>query len=169
VDQKSPSEVSVLAIASGGGHWVQLQRLRKAWEGCQTTYVTTLEGYRTDIEKDCKERGLEFPEFYTVTDANKDKKLLLLKQLFQIIWILLKTKPDVVVSTGAAPGFFALKIAKLMGKKTIWVDSIANAEELSLAGRKAGSCADIWLTQWPELEGCMNAEKKLPKYKGAVV
>ncbi len=167
--KKNISDISVLAIASGGGHWVQLQRMRTAWEGCQTTYITTLEGYRADIEKDCQKRNLEMPNFFTVVDANLDQKFRLLRQFLQILLILIKIKPDVVISTGAAPGFFALKLAKMMGKKTIWVDSIANAEEMSLAGRKAGSSADIWLTQWPELEGCMDKKKNLPEYKGSVV
>ncbi len=32
--------VRVLAVASGGGHWVQLLRLRPAWEGCDVAYAT---------------------------------------------------------------------------------------------------------------------------------
>ena len=42
--------------------------------------------------------------------------------------------------------------------------SIANAEELSLSGAKAGSCADLWLTQWPHL-----AREGGPRYLGNVL
>jgi hypothetical protein len=63
----------------------------------------------------------------------------------------LRERPDVVLSTGAAPGFFALLFGRLLGARTIWLDSIANIEELSMSGRMARRHADLWLTQWPHL------------------
>jgi hypothetical protein len=33
----------------------------------------------------------------------------------------------------------------------VWVDSVANAEELSLSGKMASEKADLCLTQWPHL------------------
>ena len=70
----------------------------------------------------------------------------------------------VVITTGAAPGFFALRLGKLMGARVVWLDSIANASALSLAGQKAGKHADLWLTQWPEL-----ASEDGPDYRGSVL
>ena len=127
----------VLAISSAGGHWVQLQRLRVAWDGCDAAYVTTKEGYRDDLIADAAHRGQSAPRFYRVVDANRWQKLRLLRQLFGIVIILLRERPDVIISTGAAAGFFALRLGKLMGARTIWVDSIANAETMSLSGKKA--------------------------------
>jgi len=89
-----------------------------------------------------------------------------LKQVFEILLILLKIRPNIIISTGAAPGFFALKLGKLLGAKTIWVDSIANAEELSLSGAKVKSSADLWLTQWEHLSG---EEKEKPGFSGSVI
>jgi UDP-N-acetylglucosamine:LPS N-acetylglucosamine transferase len=132
----------VLAIASGGGHWVQLLRLRPAFEGCDIVFATAKEGYRADVGD---------AEFRVIVDANRSNKIGLLKSAWSIFRLLRSERPDVVISTGAAPGFFALKMAKMIGIRTIWVDSIANAEELSMSGAKAGTCADLWLTQWPHL------------------
>jgi hypothetical protein len=73
-------------------------------------------------------------------------------------------KPDVVISTGAAPGYFAIRIGRLLRMRTIWIDSIANADELSMSGAKAGAFADLWLTQWPHL-----ASQNGPKYLGNVL
>jgi len=53
---------------------------------------------------------------------------------------------------------------KLLRMKTIWVDSIANADELSMSGQKAGGCADLWLTQWHHL-----AAEGGPSYLGSVL
>ncbi|MEP4153274.1 MAG: glucuronosyltransferase, partial [Lentilitoribacter sp.] len=88
---------------------------------------------------------------------------------FQIFIILVKERPNIVISTGAAPGFFALKLAKIMGAKTIWVDSIANAETLSLSGEKIAGSADIWLTQWEHIAKSYENGKRSPGYKGSVI
>ena len=145
----------VLAISSGGGHWVQLLRLRPAFEGASLIFATVHEGYRADVPG-C--------EFRLIQDGNRSQKIALLKSAFSILFLLLVEKPDVVVSTGAAPGYFAIRFGRLLRMKTIWIDSIANAEELSMSGRKAGHCADLWLTQWPHL-----ATAGGPRYLGNVL
>ena len=49
----------VLAVASGGGHWIQLLRLSPAWEGCAVTYVTTTDGFRVQLEAEAKAKADE--------------------------------------------------------------------------------------------------------------
>lgn len=159
----------VLAVASGGGHWVQLSRLIPAWDGCAVTYVTTDSGFRSEIEAVAAARGQPVPEFHVVIEANRWQKLRLLRSLLQMLVILLRVRPNVVVTTGAAPGYFALRLGRLMGARTIWIDSIANVEELSLAGQKAGQVCDLWLTQWEHLAKPAGSEDKGPEYKGSVV
>ena len=51
-----------------------------------------------------------------------------------------------------------------MGARTIWLDSIANVEELSMSGSWIGRSADLWLTQWPHL-----ARPEGPHYAGSVL
>ena len=51
-----------------------------------------------------------------------------------------------------------------MGIKTIWIDSLANAETMSLSGLKVKPYADLWLTQWEHL-----ATPKGPYFYGAVL
>ena len=159
----------VMAVSSCGGHWVQLRRMRAAWDGCDVAYVTTKEGNRVDVFRDAEARKQPTPRFYTVVDANRWQKRRLLLQLIGIAWIVLKERPDIIISTGAASGFFALKIGKILGARTIWVDSIANAGTLSLSGKMVGSSADLWLTQWQHLEGSMDSDRGLPEFKGSVI
>ena len=154
----------VLAVASAGGHWVQLTRLAPAWDGCEVTYVSTDPGFRAGAEALAEARGQPRPRFFAVTGANRWQKLRLLRSLAGIALVVLRTRPDVVITTGAAPGYFALRLGRMLGARTVWLDSIANAEELSLSGRKAGRHADLWLTQWPHL-----AREGGPKHRGAVL
>jgi UDP-N-acetylglucosamine:LPS N-acetylglucosamine transferase len=150
-----PSPKRLLAISSSGGHWVQLQRLRPAFDGCEVTFATTRPSYALEVEGH---------RFELIRDANRTQKLKAVLMLFSLLRVLLKVRPDVIVSTGAMPGYFALRLGKLFGVRTIFVDSIANAEELSLSGQKAGKIADLWLTQWEHL-----ARENGPFYKGNVL
>lgn len=165
---KSTSPPRILAIASSGGHWVQLRRLRPAWEGCQVTYVSTSASRSKEILQEITDNCETPPSFFVVVEASRWEKFKLVRQLLQIIKILLQVRPNVIISTGAAPGFFALRFGKLLGARTIWVDSIANAEELSLSGQKVGACADLWLTQWEHL-AVKNGTNKTPRYEGKVI
>lgn len=146
----------VLAVASAGGHWVQLRRMRSAFEGADTVWVTTDPGYASEL--DPGER------LAIVPDANRWQKARLAISALRIAFLVLRHRPSVVVTTGAAPGFFALRFAKLIGARTMWVDSIANADELSMSGRLAMKVADEVLTQWPHL-----AADGRPRYEGAVL
>lgn len=145
----------ILAVSSGGGHWVQLKRLLPAFHGHRVSFVTVDEAYREEVVAE---------EFHVVEDASRWTKLRLFRTAARIGWIVLRHRPDVVVSTGAAPGFFGVLFGKLLGARTIWVDSIANAEALSLSGAKVRRFADMWLTQWPHLE-----RPEGPRYFGSVL
>ena len=148
--------VRVLALSSGGGHWVQLLRLRPAFEGCDVTFATVKKSYEADLEPGSR--------FRTIPDANMWHKHRLVVTALAVFWTILRVRPDVVISTGAAPGYFAVLIGKLVGARTVWVDSIANAERLSLSGREAGKRVDLWLTQWAHL-----TSENGPHYYGSVL
>lgn len=154
----------VLALSSGGGHWIELLRVRPAFAGCAVSYATTSADLERDIADEAQVTGCSAPRFFVFRDANRWQKRALFIQLLQIIRIVLTVRPHVIVSTGASAGYFAIRMGKLMGARTLWLDSIANAEELSLSGEKAGAHVDLWLTQWPHLE-----QKEGPFYKGSVL
>jgi len=165
--RRDAGSTRVLAVASAGGHWVQLRRLSPAWGGCAVTYVTTKAGYQEEVLGDTPGEGQAQPGFLIVPDATIWQKFRLLRLSLAMALVFLRVWPHVVVTTGAAPGFFALWIGKLLGARTIWVDSIANAGELSSSGRKVKSCADLWLTQWEHLAKG-DGKQRAPLYRGAV-
>jgi hypothetical protein len=137
-------ELRVLAVASSGGHWIQLRRLQPAFNGHDVAYLTTDPGHRSEVSR---------ARFYAVADANRARKLGLLRSALEILWVIVRERPNVVVTTGAAPGYLAIRVGNLLGARTVWIDSLANAEELSLSGRMASTKADLCLTQWPHLAG----------------
>lgn len=148
--------MKVLAAASAGGHWTQLLRLSPAWDGCDVVYVSTDSSAADSVSSASR--------FYAVAEASRWEKAKLVKSALQVAGILIRERPDVIVTTGAAVGYFAILFGRLIGSRTMWIDSIANAEEVSLSGQKAGKVADSFLTQWPEL-----AKDDGPTFKGSVL
>ena len=68
------------------------------------------------------------------------------------------------MTTGAAPGFVAIVLAKLLcGSRTVWIDTVAYTEGMSLSGRLA-ALRHAWLVQWPHL-----AKPGGPDYWGSVL
>ncbi|RNC73210.1 MAG: UDP-N-acetylglucosamine--LPS N-acetylglucosamine transferase [Desulfuromonadales bacterium] len=147
-------ERKVLAVASGGGHWVQLMRLKPLFEGMKVEFLTTDAAYSAEVGK----------PVLVVRDANMWDKAGLAVMFLQVALTVIKVRPDVVITTGAAPGFAALLFGRLIGAKTVWIDSIANSEMLSSSGSHARRFADLWLTQWEHL-----ATPQGPYFMGSVL
>jgi hypothetical protein len=145
----------VMVVASGGGHWMQMLRLRPAFEGLDVFYVGVRPMYRRDVTP---------ADFYSVRDVSRLHKLALLATIAKLLWILLRERPAVVVTTGSAPGMLALRLGNLLGARCSWIDSIANVEEMSLSGCQVGKVADLWLTQWEHL-----SRPDGPRYEGSVL
>lgn len=155
----------LLAIASGGGHWIQLNRLSPAWKYLDVFYASTMPGTEKAILDNARLSGQAAPRYFSLPEANQWQKLRLLLLVTKIAILILRVRPDFVITTGAAHGYFAIRIGKLLGAKTIWIDSIANAEELSGSGRMVRAYADVWLTQWPHIADANGG----PRYEGAVI
>ncbi len=146
----------VLLVASAGGHWVELHRLGAAFADADCQFVSTSSGMTPPVGN---RRILEIPD--TARDATRK----IMPTLIALFRIFRTFDPDVVVSTGAAPGALALLIGRLFGARTIWIDSIANSEELSLSGRLVKPIADLRITQWPHLA---RADRSL-RYLGQIL
>ena len=146
----------ILAISSGGGHWVELCRLLPALEGRDVAFASIYPEYALDVPSH---------DFYTFCDFSRFSKRNVFPLFFQLVRILVIVRPKIVITTGSAPALLALALAKVfLQSKTMWIDSIANSEHLSSSGYVARHFADIWLTQWQHLSG--NAG---PQYWGAVL
>ena len=154
----------ILAIASGGGHWIQLYRMRPAFDGHHVIYVSTMPDLGPSITQDAAARGQPQPDYVVLPEANRWQKIKMFKLLFAIAVLLVRVRPDFIISTGAAHGFFAIRLGKFMGAKTIWVDSIAIAEMLSMSGRLIKSHATHCLSQWQDV-----AEQESAMFRGAVL
>ncbi len=134
----------ILAVASSGGHWMQLLRITKSLENkFEVCYVSTL----PDRESSVEGRSFRVINDFSQTDAIKIGIVFI-----QAIRIVRSEKPDVIITTGAAPGLVMVSVGWLFRKKTIWIDSLANVKHLSLSGRIASLFVSRTYTQWKNLQ-----------------
>lgn len=141
-DGAAPAPLRILLIASAGGHWIELHRLRDAFIGADCQFVSTSKGMTPP---------LGHREVLEVGDTARDTAWGMLPTIISLFRIMRAFDPDLVVSTGAAPGALGLLVAKLFGARTIWIDSIANSEVISLSARLVKPVADLRVTQWPQI------------------
>lgn len=142
----------VLAAASAGGHWEQMMLLRPTLEQFDVHFATTHPDLpiRAGITKAT-----------ILPDCNRDQVLNSLRCLLTAAALVLRFRPDVVISTGAAPGFFCIVFGRLLGARTLWIDSVANAEQMSMCGKLSRYFSSHCLTQWEHL-----ADNGRPGYAG---
>jgi UDP-N-acetylglucosamine:LPS N-acetylglucosamine transferase len=118
-------------------------KLEEAWRRYDKFYVTTTQEVKEELERHGK--------VYVVSECNRQMPLRNLRVLASCIRIALKERPDVVISTGAAPACLFCIVARILGARIVWVDSIANIDDLSMSGRIIKPLADMMLVQWPEV------------------
>ena len=133
----------VFAAASLGGHWKELLRITKPLEDrFEVVYAST-------HPKCAAMAGAG--TFYLIHDFSRKDAWRLVPAFFQLLRALRREHPDAVLTTGAAPGLVCILAGWLLRYRTIWVDSIANAAQLSGSGRVARRFASRVYTQWPDL------------------
>ena len=138
---RSNATPRVLAVASGGGHWVQMMRLRPAFASCDVAFATTPHAAISMVNPS---------RLHTYADANAQTPAALIMAAFKLLWIVLRERPDVIVSTGAAGGVLAILFGRLVGAPGLFIDSIANAETLSLSARLLRRVSAV-ASQWPDV------------------
>jgi UDP-N-acetylglucosamine:LPS N-acetylglucosamine transferase len=149
--------VRVCLAASAGGHACELVKLERSWAGLDCFFVTTSSVVERQLAR--------FGRVYVVNESNRKQPLRLLKALVSCLRIVAAQRPDVVISTGASVGCLMAIFGRLQGAKVVWVDSIANAERLSLSGRIVRPFANLILTQWPDIA----KRYKFVEYAGQII
>ena len=136
----------VLMVASSGGHMEELTRLKKVISKYDCCWVTENNDFQT--------YGDNVQINYYVPQVNRRELLFPAKFLYvslKALYIILKEKPDFVISTGALISYPFCRIAKWMGKKVIFIESFARVNELSMTGRLLYNHVNRFIVQWPEL------------------
>ena len=142
----------VMFIASTGGHLNELLQLSPCFNNYDYSIVTEKTKSNMVLKKKYLNRVyFIIPGTYTTLGA----KLTYLFKLFANCWIslylMLKLKPDVVVTTGSHNVGPMCCLAKIMHKKVIFIETFANSNKPTRAGRIIYKFADIFIVQWESM------------------
>ena len=140
--------IRIVAGASAGGHANELIRLLEVadvlWTVQPAAYVTTMAITAAAFAR----RG---KSVHVIGESDRKKPLQAIAVLYRACALAWRLRPDLVVTTGSMPlALFAI-CSKLLGARVVWIDSVAQIDDLSLSGRVMRHVADLCLAQWPEV------------------
>lgn len=157
MSRRRRERIDVLLVASSGGHLLQLLSLEMAWAGLSHHWV---------VEDTIDAHSLLAGRSMDVISFKTERSVIgLLRGLPRAARLVMRERPIVVVTTGAAPAVPYAWIGRLSGARVVYIESITRVEELSLAAKLIAPFANRLYVQWPEL-----AERRRgARYAGAVL
>ena len=140
---------NVLFIASTGGHLNELMQVKSLFKKYDYHIITE----KTKLEKSLVERYGE-----RISCLIYGTKKYPIRYFFKFIancfislYYFFKFKPEVVVTTGTHTAVPMCYIAKMFGSKIIFIETFANRETATVAGKIVYPIADTFVVQWEEM------------------
>ena len=131
--------------ASSGGHYEQILMLKPLMQKYDSVLVTERTQYRTAVD------GI--PNYYMSQVNRKEAGFppKMLANSFRALWIMLKERPDVVITTGVLAVIPLCLLAKLFGRKLIYIESFAKVTSPTETGKLMYKFADRFYVQWESM------------------
>ncbi|MHC4785690.1 MAG: hypothetical protein ACYTE6_06960 [Planctomycetota bacterium] len=145
LDQPRRKKLTIALVAHSGGHVAELQAVEAAWKGHDFFYVTQRRPWTENLKPAYLTPGPSVRRFATLKVL-----AMLVMATFVVMWVWLKRRPDVIVTTGGEIALPAFWLGKLIRAKTIFIESYARTEGLSLAARAVRPVTDAFFVQHQE-------------------
>ena len=150
---KNNKQIKICFTCSAGGHLKQALKIADAIN--YNKYIVT---YQAPHLKKIAEQV----KTYFVTHSKRNP-ILILRNAFESLKILLKERPDIIISTGADVAVPTCILGKLLGIKLVYVESGGQVYTPSLSGRIVYRFADLFIVQWkPALKNFPKARYGVP-------
>lgn len=146
--------MKILLTFSHGGHHHEMRQIVDAFAGHDIIYVTIYAISTKDLKN-----------VYFIKDSGEGLIKNHFINTFKSIRIILKERPDIIVSTGADVTIPICYIGKIFGSKIIFIESLCRVFDISMTGKILYHISDLFLVQWRHL----TKYGKNVKYWGQVV
>lgn len=137
----------LMFISSVGGHLTQLLQLKELFDDYEYKIVTE----KTKITEKMRD---EHNISYLLYGARNYPIKYIFKFIINCIksiFLFLQFRPDFVITTGAHTAVPMCYIAKIFGKKIIFIESFAKTSSPNLSGRLVYPIADLFIVQWENM------------------
>ncbi len=135
----------IALVASAGGHLDEISQLVPSLLDYDLFFV---------VPKTEATEKLDYRKYF-INDTYEGSKfqvgINLIRLFIKSFKILIKEMPSCVITTGASVAIPISFLAKLMGRKIIYIESMARINELSATGKLFYKFADLFIVQWVEL------------------
>lgn len=156
--------MKICLVCSSGGHLTEMMQLKDAFEGHELFLITWNEKFTKTLGDSYNIKTYLLLEFKSIKGWFQFLELMVLTTLKEFV-ILIKEPPDVIVSTGAEIAIPISYMGKILGKKIIYIESLARVNDISGTGKLIYPIADLFLVQWKKLA---NRYKKA-RFEGSVI
>jgi beta-1,4-N-acetylglucosaminyltransferase len=131
---------------SVGGHLTQMKQLESLYKNYDYFFVTE------DVELTRQMLKNENAYYVHLIDRGKfNFFFLFVINILKSLRILIKERPDVIISTGALSSVPMCLLGKLFFKKLIYIESFAKMNSPNLTGRILYPFADLFIVQWESM------------------
>ncbi|SCP96238.1 PssD/Cps14F family polysaccharide biosynthesis glycosyltransferase [Anaerobium acetethylicum] len=132
--------------ASSGGHFEQLSMLKPLMEKYESCVVTEETEYKAVI------KGQKMYYMHQVNRKEKSMPLWMIVNAFKSLKLMIVEKPDVIITTGVLAMIPLCLLAKLFGKKLVYIESFAKVSSPTETGKLMYKYADIFYVQWESMK-----------------
>lgn len=129
-------------ICSSGGHLLLLHLLKDFWSQYDRFWVTFKKEDAVSLLANERTYWAYFP-----TNRNLFN---LIRNFFVALKVLFKEKPDILISSGAGVAIPFFYLARLMGKKLVFIEAYERIDNPSLTGRLVYPITHSFILQWEE-------------------
>ena len=136
--------MKVCLVGSSGGHLTHLYMLKPFWESKERFWVT----FDKEDARSLLRGETVYPCYYPTNRSLKN----LIRNTWVAFRVLRKEKPDLLISSGAAVAVPFFYIAKLMGKKLIYIEVFDRIGKPTLTGKLVYPITDKFIVQWEEMK-----------------
>ena len=134
------NQVKILLVGSSGGHLLQLLRAKEALDSHELVWVCFKKPDSEYFLREYKTYWCYFPTTRNVINF--------IKNTFQSFYVLWKERPDVIMSSGAGVAIPYFYLGKLLGKKTVYIESFTRVTSCSLTGKLVYPVTNLFCVQW---------------------
>lgn len=138
----------VMFISSTGGHLDELMQLKSIFNNYDYCIVT--EKTKSNLNLKEKHKKVSFL-VYGTKDHLFSYLFKFTYNCFKSIGLYIKYRPKYIVTTGTHTAVPMCYIGKLFRSKIIFIETFANRETKTLAGRLVYPIADKFIVQWEEM------------------
>ncbi|MDC3095326.1 UDP-N-acetylglucosamine transferase subunit ALG14 [Prochlorococcus sp. AH-716-M06] len=131
----------ICVVSSSGGHLTEIRTLKNIYQNYPHFYIINS---LIKLPKDMS--GIS----YFISHSERDFKFFY--NIFECFLILLKEKPDLIISTGAGAIVPCSFIGKIFRIKILYIETITRIKKPSLTGRIMYYLSDCFIYQWKDLK-----------------